>query len=426
MIENARYLSTVILDEVLNNGAYSNITLKKYLGSSNLKENDKSLVTEIVYGTLKYKLSIDNIIFNFVRKVDERDISTIILRSSIYQLKYLDRIPDYAVLNESVELSKYLCKNKSKFINGVLRNYLRNKDDIKLKKNTLQDEYSFATWMIKLIKKNYPNKYIDIMDKLNKRAETCYRINSLKISKSEFINKFKELEVEDLSGFRNAIRIKNISNIPSTYLYNCGMLSIQDLSSQLSCEILDPKENDVIIDLCAAPGGKSSYIAELIRDKGKIISCDIHNHRLDLIKKSVNRLGIKCVECILNDATVMNSKFLNLADKVVLDVPCSGIGVINKKPEIKWFKNHSDLEEIISVQRKIIETSSLYVKEGGILLYTTCTLNRFENEFLVSEFLERHKEFVIEDIGEEIFVGLDFEKNSGMLTLFPSDLNMYC
>lgn len=423
MIKNARYLSILVLEEVLNKGAYSNISLKKYLEKSNLKENDKSLVTEIVYGTLKYKLSIDNIISNFVKKVDERDIATIILRSAIYQLKYLDRIPDYAILNESVELSKYLCKAKSKFINGVLRNYLRNKDDIKLSKNTLEDEYSFATWMIKLFKKNYPNKYIDIMSNLNKRAEVCYRINSLKFSKTDFINKFKELKIESLPHFKNAIRIKNLSNIVNTYFYSQGFLSIQDLSSQLSCEVLDPSEDDIIIDLCAAPGGKSSYIAELVKDNGKIISCDLHNHRLDLIRKSVERLEIKSVECILNDAMVLNDKFLNLADKVILDVPCSGLGVINKKPEIKWFKNQSDLEEIINVQRKILETSSLYVKHGGILMYTTCTLNKFENEFIVNEFLEKHRDFIIEDIDKELFFGLDFEKNSGMITLFPSTLN---
>ncbi len=423
MVKNSRYLSVIILNDIFNNGSYSNITLKKYLENSGLNVNDKGLVTEIVYGTLRYKLSIDNFIASLVRKVDDNDISTIILRSAIYQLEYLDKIPVYAILNESVELSKVLCKSKSKFINGVLRNYLRNRDNIRFDKNTLEHEYSFATWMINLLKKNYPNRYINLMDMLNRKIDTCYRVNHLKGSKKEIIHKFNEFDIEDLHNFKSAFRIRNLSNVTNTYLYTQGLLSIQDLSSQLACEIMEPCKNDIVIDLCASPGGKSCYIAELMGDEGKVISCDIHSHRVDLIKNSIKRLGLRSVECVLNDATLTNEKFLNIADKVILDVPCSGIGVINKKPEIKWFKNSSGLEEIINVQRRIIHISSSYIKRNGVLVYTTCTLNRDENENIIKEFLNEHREFKIEDIDENVFSGLDFEKKSGMITLFPSDLN---
>ncbi len=423
MINNARYVSVLILDQVLNKKAYSNLALKENLDRYNLKDVDKKLVTEIVYGTIKFKLSIDNVIRNFVKKIDENHISTIILRSAIYQLKYLDKIPEYAVLNESVEISKKLCRNKSGFINGVLRNYLSNKDNIKSNKNTLQDEYSFVAWMIKLFKNQYPKNYIDLMASLNERGETCYRINSLKFSKEQFLKKFKDLGLKDVEGFRNAVKINGSSNISDNDLYKDGLLSVQNLSSQLVCEILDPKEGENIIDLCAAPGGKTTYIAELIKDNGKIISCDIHNHRVELIKNSAKRLNLKSIDCFVNDATLVNERFIDLADKVLLDAPCSGLGVIKKKPEIKWFKNQSDLEEIIYIQRKIISIASKYVKSNGILMYTTCTLNKNENEQIIKEFLKENNNFIIEPIDTKIFGDLKFENNNGMITLFPGQLN---
>ena len=421
--KNLRYLSVLILDKVFNDKSYSNLILKEYLQKYDLKDVDKRLITEIVYGTVKYKLSIDNIINIFVKKFDERDISTVILRSAIYQLRYLDKVPEYAVLNESVEASKLLCNNRSKFINGVLRNYLRNKDITKNKKNTLQYEYSFATWMINLFKTQYPGEYINLMSSLNERGDTCCRINSLKYSKEDFLHKFSEFKIENLEQFQNALKIRDVSDITNSHLYKEGLLSIQDLSSQLVCEILNPRTGDTIIDLCAAPGGKSTYIAELIKDDGKIISCDVHEHKIKLIKNNIFRLGIKSIECFVNDATIVNDNFLDLADKVLLDAPCSGFGVIKKKPEIKWFKNQSDLEEIISVQKKIINIASRYVKKNGILMYTTCTLNKNENENIINNFLSNNKNFVIEEIDVTLFRDLKIENINNMITLFPSKIN---
>lgn len=421
--KNPRYLSVLILNKIFNDKSYSNLVLKKYFEKYDLEDVDKRFITEIVYGTIKYKLSIDNIIISFVKKFYKDHISTIILRSAIYQLKYLDKVPEYAILNESVEVSKLLCDDKSKFINGVLRNYLRNKEIIKNRKNTLQDEYSFATWMINLFKKQYPKEYINLMSSLNERGDTCYRVNSLKYFKEDFLHKFIKVKIENLEQFRNALKIRSVSDVTNSYLYREGLLSIQDLSSQLVCEILNPRVGDTIIDLCAAPGGKSTYIAELIRDNGKIISCDLYGHKIKLIKNNIFRLGIKSIECFVNDATIVNDNFLNLADKVLLDAPCSGFGVIKRKPEIKWFKNQSDLEEIISVQKKMINIASKYVKKNGILMYTTCTLNRDENQNIINNFLSNNKNFVIEEIDVTLFRDLKIENINNMITLFPSKLN---
>lgn len=424
MINNLRYISVVVLDKVLNEGAYSNIALKEYLDKSNLKDIDKKLATEIVYGTIRYKLTIDHIISKFVKKVEDKQISTMILRSAIYQLKYLDKIPEYSVLNESVEIAKKLCKSKSGFINGVLRNYLRNKQFIESKKNTLQYEYSFATWMIDLFKKQYPDSYIDIMKLLNKRSDTCYRINSSVLSKSEFIEKFKdELNIEDIPEFRNAIKIKSVHNLGKSKAYTEGFLSVQGLSSQIACEVLSPEKGDIVIDLCAAPGGKTTYIAELMKDKGKIISCDIYDHKINLIKSNAKRLKLKSIDCFVNDATKLNYSFINKADKVLLDAPCSGLGVINKKPEIKWFKKYSDLEEIINIQRKSICVAANYVKSGGVLMYTTCTINKNENERIVEDFIKNNKDFIIEEIDTDILGDLTIQNNKGMITILPDELN---
>ena len=423
MLNNPRYISVVVLDKIFNDKAYSNLILRNYLKKSNLKDIDKKLVTEVVYGTVKYKLSIDNILNKFVKKIDEQHISTIILRSALYQLNYLDRIPEYAVLNESVEISKKLCKGKSSFVNGVLRNYLRNKDCIKNLENTLEQEYSFVSWMIKLFKDQFPDEYINIMESLNDRAEVCYRINSHKISKEEFVQRFANLDFEIIHKSRNAIKIKNLSNIFEDEVYKKGFVTVQDLSSQIVCEIMNPNENDFILDLCGAPGGKSTYLAELIRDNGKIISCDIHRHKINLISQNSKRLGLKSVEPKLNDALILNEDFVECFDKVLLDAPCSGLGVIRKKPEIKWFKNQQDLEQIINIQRKMIETSSNYVKSGGILMYTNCTLNKNENENIVKEFLENNKNFVLEELNLELFCDLKIKLNEKMVTLLPSGLN---
>lgn len=424
MINNLRYDCVIILNDVLNGGAYSNITLKDYLDKSDLKYIDKKLVTEIVYGTIRYKLTIDGILSRFIKKLDQNDISTIILRSAIYQLKYLDKIPEYSVLNESVEVAKKLCKNKSGFVNGVLRNYLRNKKLIDGYKNTLQYEYSFSSWMIKLFKDQYSKNYISLMEALNKRSETCYRINSKIISKKDFIEKFgDEFKIEYIDGFKNAIKIKSPINIFQSELYKNGFISVQGLSSQIACEILNPIEGDVIIDLCAAPGGKSTYIAELLKDKCKVISCDVYDHRIELIKSSAKRLKLNSIDCFINDATILNEKFIDKADKVLIDVPCSGLGVINKKPEIKWFKNISDLKEIINIQRKIIFNASRYVKSNGVLMYTTCTLNKNENEEMIKWFLESNTDFVVEEIEDYHFGNLSFENNEGMITIFPSEVN---
>jgi len=195
------------------------------------------------------------------------------------------------------------------------------------------------------------------------------------------------------------------------------------LSSQIACEILNPKEGDVIIDLCASPGGKSTYIAELSNDKCKLISCDIYDHKIDLIKNSANRLKLSSIDCFINDATILNEKFIDKADKVLVDAPCSGLGVINKKPEIKWFKNTYDLKEIIDIQRKIIFNASRYVKSNGVLMYTTCTLNKNENEDIIKWFLETNNDFILESIDDYDFSNLFFENNKGMITIFPTELS---
>lgn len=423
MLKNLRYISVLILDKIFKDKAYSNLVLKNYLEKYSLKDVDKKLVTEIVYGTIKYKLSIDNILNKFVKKIDEKDISVMILRSALYQLNYLDRVPKYAVLNESVEISKKLCKFKSSFVNGVLRNYLRNKDVIKNSKNTLEQEYSFVSWMVKLFKNQFPNDYIDIMKSLNGRAEVCYRINSYKISKEELFDKFQNLKFEIINDSRNAINIKNLSNVFEDEVYKKGFITVQDLSSQIVCEIMNPVENDFILDLCGAPGGKSTYLAELIKDNGKIISCDLHEHKINLISQNAKRLGLKSLELKLNDALVLNKSFVGCFDKVLLDAPCSGLGVIRKKPEIKWFKNQEDLEQIINIQRKMVEISSKYVKVGGILMYTTCTLNKNENENIVNEFLKNNENFVLEELNLDLFCGLKIKLNENMVTLLPSEFN---
>ncbi|MFH5835689.1 16S rRNA (cytosine(967)-C(5))-methyltransferase RsmB [Proteiniclasticum sp. C24MP] len=423
MVTNAREVSVDVLGKVLHQGAYSNIALDHAFSSADLKEEDTGLVTEIIYGTLKYLLAIDKIIeknSSIALKKIEEDVLNI-LRISIYQMKYLDRIPPYAVLNEAVNLTKKKSRGASGFVNGVLRGYLRTQDEkMEFGSNMEKDSFnfSFPVWMIELFKEQYGKAYKKILAGLNERPVITYRVNTLKMTREEALERLLELgyDARETAISPYGIEVKGGKSVVSNPLFQQGVLTVQDESSMLVAPLL-VEENRNYMDLCSAPGGKTTHIAELSGDEAEVHAFDIYESKVKLIEENKERLGLKSIQVEINDGLNYLSSYSESAN-VLLDAPCSGLGIIRKKPEIKYTKNLKELNELVKIQRALLETAAGYVPSGGILLYSTCTLNKMENEENIRWFLENHPEFtpVPVELGEQDHFQYTEE---GFLTILP-------
>ncbi|WP_291581466.1 16S rRNA (cytosine(967)-C(5))-methyltransferase RsmB [Clostridium sp. UBA6640] len=406
-MSNARKIATEVVSQVFNNKAYSNIVLGLELNNSDLSEVDKALVTEIVYGTIKYKYSIDKIIQNFTGKNFNKLESFVlnILRISIYQIKYLDKIPDFAAVNEAVNLTKKnVSVGASKLVNGVLRNYLRNLDKQYYNDNEIEKlafHHSFPQWLIKHFISHYGRDNAEnILKGLNERPAITLRANSLKGDYEEVFEALEKNKYDIMEGYvcPEAIRIVNGRSIEANPLFKDGYVTVQDESAMLVAPSMDIEENMTVLDLCSAPGGKTTHISEIMNNTGKVLAFDIHENKLSLILSNVQRLGIKNIKCSTLDATIYNSELEDRGDRVLIDAPCSGLGIIRKKPEIKYTKTSKELKEIVKIQKEIMKNAAKYVKKDGVILYSTCTLNKEENENNIQWFLKNHPNFKLEPL----------------------------
>lgn len=425
---NSRKIIKDILDSIFYKGAYSNIELNKRLNESDLNDKDKGLVTEVVYGTVKYKKTIDYIISTLVadfNKIDKRILN--ILRSAIYQIKYLDRVPDFAVVNESVNLGKKISINSSKFINGVLRNFIRNKDaEIKSDISDIEYlsiEYSFEPWMVKLFYEQYGKENcMNILNGLNSTPSVTVRVNSVKSDFDEVFDELKEqgYTVEEGSMCPEAINIIKGKSIENNPLFSEGKITVQDESAMLVAPMLELEGDLKVLDLCSAPGGKTTHIAEILENKGLVVGCDIYEHKLQLVNENKLRLGINNIETKLLDAAKYNSEYREWADRILVDAPCSGLGIIRKKPEIKWTKSQKDLKDLINIQRDILKNAWLYLKPDGIMVYSTCTLNKKENEENIKWLRENFKDVQLEKIYLGDSDNLMYNED-GSVTILPNE-----
>jgi 16S rRNA (cytosine967-C5)-methyltransferase len=426
-MDNARRTAVKVLGEVLQKGAFSNIVLGRELNKSNLNDKDRALATEIVYGTLKYKYTID-VILNYYIKSDlekmDGDILNI-LRISLYQMIYLDKIPEFAVVNEAVELAKRNSIKGSRLVNGVLRNYLRNKDinycDEKNNTERLSFKYSFPKWIVNLFISQYGTEDAErILNGLNMIPAITVRVNNLK---AEYEDAWKLLEdngydIEEGKICPEAIIITKGRNVEDNPLFKDGLITVQDESAMLVAPSMDLEEGMTVLDLCSAPGGKTCHIAEIMNNTGDVFAFDIHLSKLPMIKENAERLGIKNIKCNVLDATKYDTTYKEKADRVLIDVPCSGLGIIRKKPEIKWNKNTNAMKELIEIQRQIMTSACKYVKPGGKLIYSTCTLNKEENEENIRWFIKRHSEFSLEPLYYGESDNIIYHKE-GYMTILP-------
>ncbi|HZJ57750.1 MAG TPA: 16S rRNA (cytosine(967)-C(5))-methyltransferase RsmB [Clostridia bacterium] len=429
-MDRVRKTALIILKDVNEEGKYANISLKENLNRISFQDRDASFVTRLVYGTLENQAFIDNVLRKFAKMRGVNPWVENILRLGCYQILFLDRVPDSAACNESVKLCVGFGFGSLKgFVNGVLRNISRHKKELMASEpiptdtKSLASLYGFPLWLVDLWAGEYGVDVARaIMESTIGANYITLRINKARISRDGLINELKQqgIKAAESPYFNNALRVEGIGNIQANPLYKKGMFTVQGESSMLVSQILTPKPGECILDACSAPGGKAIYIAELMGMTGKVYARDIHEHRVGLIDKSIERMGITNIETGVQDAGEFNPKMEQSMDRVLIDAPCSGWGVLHKKPDIRLRIEERDMESLYRLQREILSTCRRYVKPGGTLVYSTCTINPWENHKAIEGFVEKYPEFVLEDFNRELPMGLkDATIGEGMIQLFP-------
>lgn len=409
MIDKAREVALKTLYRIDKEEAYSNLALDEQLRQNrkNLNEKDIGLISEIVYGVTTWRLTLDEMIKKYSR-IRLKKISPWILnilRMSIYQIVFLDKIPKSAAVNEGVNLAKrYGHKSSSGFVNAILRKVSKKdyeemfkiKDDIeRISKTT-----SMPRWMIEKLKKEglELQKVEEICKNSNRRPEISIRVNRLKTNPQELKQKLEEKGIKVEEGIlQDFLRISNVKNIEQMKEFKQGIFTIQDEAAGLTAVLLKPRSGEKILDACSAPGGKTTYIAEIVENNAQIEAWDIHEHRTELVEQTAKRLGIKIIKAQVQDATKYKEEYFEKFDKILLDVPCLGIGVLKRKPDIKWQRKPEDIEEITKIQYEILENCSKYLKPKGEIIYSTCSILKEENQKIVEKFLEENSNFKIQD-----------------------------
>lgn len=418
----ARQVAFLTLLKIEKDKAYSNIALDSAVKAYSLDSTDCAFISRLVYGVTERKITLDFVFSKFLKQPIKKlkPELLVILRLGTYQILFMDKIPDSAAVNESVLLAKSnKCDFATGLVNAVLRKVSENGKSIL---ESLEGEervsvlYSAPLELVKFLNYHYNEENAEMILKSALNAkEITIRVNTLKTTDDELIGILKEENVVAKKTFlKNALILETNGAIYELSAYKNGLFYVEDISSQICVSELGLKENDKFIDICSAPGGKSFTAAQYMNNKGEIYSCDIHSHRVELIKSGALRLGLTCIEPIENDATVFNEGFIN-ADCVLCDVPCSGLGIIGKKPEIKY-KSLDETKELIPIQKQILSTASQYVKKGGTLIYSTCSINPNENRKVCDWFLKENNEF------ETIKVAPDIERcidEGDYLTLTP-------
>lgn len=410
-MDKTRKLALEILYKIDKEGAYSNIVLNEMLNKNknNLNKKDIGLISEIVYGVTTWKLTLDEIIKNHssvkIKKISPWILN--ILRMSIYQIVFLDKIPKSAAVNEGVNLAKrYGNKGSIGFTNAVLRK-IDKKDyedlfEIKDKKEMISKTTSMPIWIIEeFIKEGLTYEQIkEICINSNKRPNISIRVNKLKTTKESLIEKLKakNIDVTEKSELDDFIILNKAKDIENMEEFKQGLFTVQDEAAGLTALILNPKENEEVLDACSSPGGKTTYMAEIMKNKGKIEALDIHEHRTKLVEEAANRLEINIIKVHLQDATKFNKEYEEKFDKILLDVPCLGIGVLKRKPDIKWQRKLEDIKKITKIQTEILNTCSSYLKKGGELVYSTCSIFKSENQDIINKFVEENENFKIQEI----------------------------
>ena len=419
---NVKQVAINLISQV-DKGAYSNIALNETFKTLDINSKEKAFITEIFYGVIRNKKFLDYIIEKNTKEIKKEWIRNL-LRISIYQITFMDS-DNKGVVWEATELAKKKYGVAiSKFINGTLRNYLRNKDS-ELKR--LDDEknyeilYSIPRWFYDTLEKQYGNDNLkQAITSLKKIPYLSVRVNKLKYSEEEFEEFLKEKDIQIIKKV-DTVYYVNSGLIINSEEFKIGKIIAQDASSYLAAKNLDAMPNELVLDICAAPGGKTAVLAENMGNIGEIIAIDIHQHKIKLIDTNMKKLRIDIVKAIVMDARNVNKQGRKF-DKILVDVPCSGYGVIRKKPEILYSKNRENVEELAKLQLEILNSAADILKDGGELIYSTCTITDEENTNNIKKFLEERKEFKVEKLYIPENVLGDFDSIGGFCINYKEEI----
>ena len=402
-------------------GAWANSVLKEYIGRDRLDPRDAGLATRLVYGVIQNRGKLDFYLKQLLKGKlkDLQPVVRDILHLGLYQIYELDKIPDSAAVNESVRLTKQYSKNPkaASLVNGVLRNAVRTKGQLE-EPSSYADKYSHPDALISLLKGNLPKGTLEPMLMANNAApQTVVQVNLLKTTTQALAEKLmaEGVTAQPHRWMENCLVLSGTGSIENLTAFKEGLFYVQDPASKLSVLCAKVPENARVLDCCAAPGGKSFAAAIAMKGMGSITSCDVHEHKVGLIRNGADRLGLTNITARQQDATVFVPEWEGQMDVVITDAPCSGLGIIRKKPDIRY-KDLAEMAALPELQKQILSNQARYVKPGGTMLYSTCTVLRRENEDVVAAFLETHSDFYTEPLE---LPGEFPENTSGMLTLIP-------
>lgn len=406
--KTSRELAFEIIHRIHTNESYANILLPKILSTSSFERRERAFITELVYGTIRSKGTLDWIIEQFSsRKLNMIDPKILdIIRLGCYQLIFTDKIPSHAACNESVKIAKkYFGEAPSKFVNAVLRKINDNKENIvwpSLEKDPvsyISYKYSHPEWLVKMwINEFGKEETIELCQANNRRPKLSIRVNTLKISRDELVGLLEKqnfiVSVNNL--VPDGLILVGNKDVFNSFEFKNGYFTAQDTSSILVGHVLDPKHGETVLDACAAPGGKTTHLAQLMNNEGTIFAADTNSARLKMVKAACKRMGVKNVILVESDAQnltkIVNAPF----DKVLLDAPCSGLGVMLRRPDLRWKKSLSIIEISAKLQLNLLKSVAFLVKPGGVLVYSVCTISRKESTDVIDKFLKEFPDFELD------------------------------
>lgn len=402
---NVRDAALSILQEIDQNEGYSNVLLHRTIGKYALTDQDRGLLTELTYGTLQHRLTLDYYLQPFLRSKVEAWVREL-LRLSLYQIVYLTKIPPHAAVNEAVEIAKRRGhKGIASMVNGVLRSILRHGvrsiDEIEDRVERLSVATSHPKWLIERWIEQYGFERTKEMAEVNNvPPRMTARVNRVKATVDEVL---ESLQAEGIEAEKGEVVpeciITSSGNFANTTAYREGKLTIQDESSMLPVVALQLDTPMKVLDMCAAPGGKTTFIAEKMLDQGEVLAYDVHEHKLALIRDNAHRLGLGSIVAKSGDSRELAELYAKESfDRILIDAPCSGFGVIRRKPEIKYTKLQKHINELQAVQEALLDTAFTLLKPGGLMVYSTCTVDKVENEQIIERFLQKHDSIVVEPI----------------------------
>jgi 16S rRNA (cytosine967-C5)-methyltransferase len=431
LYSDARSLAVKILTRVERTDAYLEKLIDFEIKNEGLNDYDKSLLNEMCHGVIRWMRRLDWFLNGFYRGNWEKCTPEIknTLRVALYQILFLNKIPDFAAVNEAVEFVKRISTQKhADVVNGLLRTIIRTKENLVYPTREIDEvKYlgimqSHPNWMVKRwIQRFGFDEAVQLAESNNKRPILTLRINTLKTRKDEVLKKLetKQMTVRVCRHINYFITLRLMSKIYLDEDFVNGLYTVQDESAGLPSVLLNPAENDLVLDMCAAPGGKSTHLAQMMKNNGRIIAVDKYDAKLKMMMKTAERLGVTNIEFVQDDNRNPESEIITgqKFDKILLDAPCSGLGVLSKKPEIRWKREPENILELVIIQKELLETASRLVKEGGIVVYSTCSTEKEENMDIILDFLERHPEFRIDDAAK--YIDRSLVNEQGCVETFP-------